>query len=470
MVAQSRDSLLTEGLTGLFRLPLSTPEPDLLTRAINLAEAATHSRIGYVHYVNDDQNSLELAMWSTATVAQCQVVSDRHYPISKAGIWADTFRARSACVHNDFPNEPDRRDLLEGHAELRRHLGVPVIEGGLVRLLMGVGNKEEPYDDHDVEVLQRVADDTWLLISRLREVHNTASALGLMRAYQGALRLCTWEWDPSGDHVTWGTSAEVVLGATDVTPGFTSWRPLLEALSTESRVELQAALRDATPGEGLDLPLHGLVDGFSGRTFRLTGGWATRPTGHGLQMQGVLLDTSTLTELDAARQAAERDALTGLLNRSGLIARLTSRLTARRMRAEDEFAVLFIDLDRFKIVNDSLGHLVGDVVLRECATRLVNSVRSMDVAARFGGDEFVVIQGGGPDELEIEALARTIVDALSAPITTAHGPITVGASIGAVLSRDTLPGIETMLRRADQALYLAKSRGGGLVIAGHEET
>ena len=81
-----------------------------------------------------------------------------------------------------------------------------------------------------------------------------------------------------------------------------------------------------------------------------------------------------------------------------------------------------------------------------------------------------MIQGGGPDELEIEALARTIVDALSAPITTAHGPITVGASIGAVLSRDTLPGIETMLRRADQALYLAKSRGGGLVIAGHEET
>lgn len=468
MDAEARESLLAEGLASLFRLPLTTPEPELLTLAINLAEAATNSQIGYVHYVNDDQQTIELAVWSTTTIAQCQVVSDRHYPIATAGVWADTFRTRAPSMHNDYPSAPHRRGLPEGHADLVRHLGVPVIEGDMVRLLVGVGNKVEPYDDHDIETLQRVANDTWLPISRLREVHHATSTLDLLRSQSGALRLCTWEWDPATDRVGWGKSAEVVLGATASTPGFTSWRPLLEALDTDSRAAFHAALRDAEPNEGLDLPLTGLVHGFEARTYRLTGGWATRPTGHGVLMQGVLIDTSTLTELDAAKQAAERDALTGLPNRSGLITRLTHRLTARRLRTQDEFAVLFIDLDRFKIVNDSLGHLAGDVVLRECATRLVKCVRAQDVAARFGGDEFVVIQSGGPNEAEIEALAATIIDALSAPISTAKGPISVGASIGAVLSRDTLPGIETMLRRADEALYLAKSQGGGLVIAGRD--
>ncbi len=465
MDAVSRDEALAPGLLALHRMPLDTPEPELLRRAIDLAEAVTGSRVGYVHYVNDDQETLELAMWSTATIAHCSVVNDRHYPITTAGIWADTFRTRSPRIHNDYPSTPNKRGLPEGHVTLTRHLGVAVIEDDAVRLLLGVGNKRDPYDERDVEVAQQVADETWMLIDRLRAMRGATDALGLLRSQHGPLRLCTWQWDPETDAVTWGQSVTGILGARPGDPGFASWRPLLDELDLDSRELLRSRLASEADNDVLDLSLSGVDAGYGARAFQLSGGWTLRPTGRGEIMQGVLSDTSVLVELDTARHAAEHDPLTGMLNRTGLIARLTRRLDARRMRASDEFALHFVDLDRFKPVNDTLGHLVGDAVLRECAHRIVTSVRSSDIAARFGGDEFVVVQGGGPTDEEIAALAHELIAELSRPINVGPLEVAVGASIGVSRSSDSLPGLDALLLSADRALYEAKARQCGVVIA-----
>lgn len=191
----TRDAALLAGLADLFRLPLSLPEQDLRTRALDLAEAVTGSRIGYLHFVNDDQDSIALATWSTATVQQCQVVNERHYPVAAAGIWADTLRHRRAQVHNDYPNADGRRGLPEGHAPVTRHLGVCVVEQRSVRVLLGVGNKAEPYDADDVRRLQRLADDTWLIVQRLRDHQRLHGEIVLLREYDGVARVGTWEWD-----------------------------------------------------------------------------------------------------------------------------------------------------------------------------------------------------------------------------------------------------------------------------------
>ncbi|MDO8788053.1 MAG: PAS domain S-box protein [Sulfuritalea sp.] len=134
-----------------------------------LAEQLTGSRIAFIHFVHEDQQSIELVAWSRATLEHyCHAVADSHYPISQAGIWADALRKRAPVMFNDYADAPDKHGLPEGHADLQRLISVPVIEGGLVRMLAGVGNKPEPYTDLDVETVRLIADAIWHIVHQRR--------------------------------------------------------------------------------------------------------------------------------------------------------------------------------------------------------------------------------------------------------------------------------------------------------------
>ncbi|MCW5693091.1 MAG: GGDEF domain-containing protein [Pseudolabrys sp.] len=126
------------------------------------------------------------------------------------------------------------------------------------------------------------------------------------------------------------------------------------------------------------------------------------------------------------------------------------------------FAVHFIDLDKFKPVNDVFGHPVGDSLLKAMAGRLRGSLRSGDIAARLGGDEFTVIQRNIGEPEEAESLARRLREAVAAPFSINGHDIRVSASVGYVLCRDPVPDLEEALSLADQALYRAKKTGSGI--------
>jgi PAS domain S-box-containing protein len=143
-------------------------ERELLQLGIDEAARLTGSEIGYLHFVNEDQESIELAVWSTATLAQCNAVHDGHYPVSKAGVWADSLRLGRPVIHNDYQSLAERRGYPEGHAHLVRHLGVPVIEGNKARVLLGVGNKPTDYDATDMHELQLIGNDLWRIVMRHR--------------------------------------------------------------------------------------------------------------------------------------------------------------------------------------------------------------------------------------------------------------------------------------------------------------
>jgi diguanylate cyclase (GGDEF)-like protein len=156
---------------------------------------------------------------------------------------------------------------------------------------------------------------------------------------------------------------------------------------------------------------------------------------------------------------ALHDALTGLPNRALLADRLEHALTLRSRR-RTQLAVLLLDLDRFKVVNDSLGHGAGDLLLRHVAGKLQQIVRTGDTVARLGGDEFVVVLENvtGPDE--VTEVAARILQKLSEPVTIDGSDIVVGASLGIVMpDHDEKP--ETLLRHADLAMYRAKAHGRG---------
>lgn len=165
--------------------------------------------------------------------------------------------------------------------------------------------------------------------------------------------------------------------------------------------------------------------------------------------------TDAKTVGDAIHQAFH-DSLTGLPNRLLLMDRLDHAL-ARASRTDGAVAVLFVDLDTFKNVNDSLGHAAGDLVLGEAAKRLLSCVRSADTAARFGGDEFVVLLED-VDEHRVARVANRILEAMNEPFEIQGREAFIGASIGiAVGSREA----DDLLRNADLALYRAKAKGKG---------
>jgi diguanylate cyclase (GGDEF)-like protein/PAS domain S-box-containing protein len=154
---------------------------------------------------------------------------------------------------------------------------------------------------------------------------------------------------------------------------------------------------------------------------------------------------------------AYHDALTGLPNRALLNDRLTHALQRSR-RDETAVAVLFLDLDRFKLVNDSLGHDAGDRLLTQVAQRMLGGLRGSDTVARLGGDEFVVVVEDVKDDLEIHAAVQRVAAILEQPFEVDSETLFVSASIGVSVARDDAQAID-LLREADDAMYRAKQRG-----------
>jgi diguanylate cyclase (GGDEF)-like protein len=165
---------------------------------------------------------------------------------------------------------------------------------------------------------------------------------------------------------------------------------------------------------------------------------------------------------------AHFDALTGLPNRQLCFDRLYQAVAQAR-REQHQLAVLFIDLDRFKNVNDSLGHGLGDELLKEAALRLAASVRDTDTVARLGGDEYVVILPHINGSLEVQTIVDKIYALFSRPFSFDGQEVTVGASIGVTIFPADATDADTLLQKADTAMYSAKDGGRGRVRYFEEE-
>lgn len=164
-----RDAKRFEGLLRLNEEAGRLPEKEFLQSALGWVESLTGSKIAFIHFVNEDQQTIELIAWSAATTEKyCSAGYDDHYPVKNAGIWADCLRQHRPVIFNDYANYPDKHGLPEGHSPLQRLVSVPVIEGDKVRVVIGVGNKDSDYDDDDVEIVRLFGNDIWRIISRQR--------------------------------------------------------------------------------------------------------------------------------------------------------------------------------------------------------------------------------------------------------------------------------------------------------------
>jgi len=174
----------------------------------------------------------------------------------------------------------------------------------------------------------------------------------------------------------------------------------------------------------------------------------------------VIEDNTERAHADARiAHMAHHDALTGLANRA-LFSERIEEARARLRRRGEGFAVFMLDLDGFKDVNDSLGHPAGDALLKEMAQRLKSSLRETDVLARFGGDEFAIIQSGEENRrVGAVALAVRILEIVSKPVDLAGNKVSIATSIGVALAPEHGDEPEELLKKADLALYRTKSEG-----------
>ena len=180
---------------------------------------------------------------------------------------------------------------------------------------------------------------------------------------------------------------------------------------------------------------------------------------------GIVLNCRDVSERHAFEEQlthqAFHDPVTGLANRA-LFAERVRHAIARNRREHRGIAVVFLDLDDFKTINDSLGHAAGDEVLTEVAKRLATSVRASDTAARFGGDEFALLLEDIDDVQQAADTAERVLESLAMPLRVAHKELSLRCSIGiSVVEEDTPAGAEELIRDADAAMYRAKRDGKG---------
>ncbi|AWN52891.1 EAL domain-containing protein [Methylobacterium sp. 17Sr1-1] len=241
-------------------------------------------------------------------------------------------------------------------------------------------------------------------------------------------------------------------------------RALLERLGLHGTPSFRRLLRLARAGSGLSA--REILGSLGGRSVLdvAVDGHSVQVEMHDVPGEGVALvleDVSLRRAAESrAHDLARLDPLTGLPNRLQLREHLDAAL-ARLERKAEGCAVLLVDLDRFKPVNDTLGHPVGDALLRKVADRLRAMVRAGDTVARIGGDEFVVLQAGVTEPGEAQALARRVVDLVGRTYMIEGQLLSIGASVGVALAPADGRDADRLLKNADLALYRAKLDGRG---------
>jgi diguanylate cyclase (GGDEF)-like protein/PAS domain S-box-containing protein len=269
-----------------------------------------------------------------------------------------------------------------------------------------------------------------------------------------------WDWNLKTNEVYFSSRWKSMLGSQEQFENSPeAWFNLVHPEEIERfKVEISIHIEGLTPHfEGEYRMLH--QDG----TYRwmLSRGLAVRdPKGKAYRIAGCQTD---VTQRKLAEQQllhdAFHDALTDLPNRALFMDRLGHAVERVKRHENSVFAVLFVDLDRFKVINDSLGHISGDILLTTVAKRLEHCLRSGDTLARLGGDEFTILLEDIKDISDATDVAQRVQSSLTLPFSLRSHEVFITASIGIVLSTNGYEQLEDILRDADTAMYRAKAQG-----------
>lgn len=561
---------------------------EVLQEALDEICLLAESPIGFYHFVEEDQKTLSLQAWSTRTLNEfCKAEGKgRHYNIEEAGVWVDCFYQKRPVIHNDYSSLTHRKGLPDGHAPVMRELVVPIMRGGQVMAILGLGNKSDNYNDEDVEVVSYLADVAWEITLRKKaeEAHRRSEekykqlaeafpetifeadmkglityanphafnqfgftkedmakginifdqihpadlklaedriqsgmrgenksyleyqtlrkdgtvfhALALsapiienevpvgirgfildiseLKKTEEALRQSEARFqaiansandaiimtDNNGNISYWNPAAERIIGYTAMEAIGKNLHKLIAAEQfipsyLEAFPEFQKTGKGNVVGKRLEM----IARRKDGREIDITLSLSAVKIEGSWHAVGIVQDITERKQAEEQiKHMATHDLLTDLPTMRLAMDRLSLALNMAH-RYKKGAAVMFIDLDGFKNVNDTLGHAAGDYVLKIVAQRLLSCVRGTDTVARVGGDEFLIIATEINSTDNVAQIAEKVLQTVSQAITFNGRETAVGTSIGIALFPEHGDDMNKLIKLADEAMYKVKNAG-----------
>ena len=568
-------------------------ENELLQYALDKIEKILISPISFIHSVSHDQEAIQLLAWSNNTLkTYCHIDSyEDHYPISKAGVWAEAARKKHAIVINDYTNYKDKKGMPEGHAILNRMISLPIVEHDKVVMIAGVGNKDREYTREYVNNFHLIMNEVWRtiklnrtnqkIIKQKNEFERLLNDLGddyMVFSYSGEEGILSYvsagfttlfeqpvesilnrswlldiDWLPDSIDIA-NKSIQSLLSGEQTTDAFKLqfYTPNYQKLKTilvqqqavyedDKLVSIDGLITDITDKNESEQRLKQAATVFESanegilicdknntivranqRVEEITGYsemellgknpkifssgdqnnkfykdmwnqlfldgtwegelWNRRQNGEVYPQRlkistvfddnkepayfiGLLSDITFEKEhQNAIEKMAHFDALTNLPNRFLLSDRISQAIHSIQ-RTDDMIAIMFVDLDGFKLVNDTYGHQAGDKVLKVITDLMSERIRSVDFIARYGGEEFLMILQGASSKDAAEVSERIRYQIEDTIFNHGEQQIGMTVSIGVCGFPETQVTNEVLLiDKADQALYHAKQTGRNRVV------
>ncbi len=363
----------------------------------------------------------------------------------------------AALVHDVAGDD----DFLQAAEAVVSEVAVPIVADGEVLGVLNAESCDRRFGDEDLRLLSAIRDQVGVAVQRARLLEAARASERRFRLLAEHARDLVCLHEPDGRTTYVSPSSQALIGWS---PEELLGRSPFEFIDPDDHDLLDAAIRVPLRAHEFVEPVTFRVGTRDGRTVWLES-----------SVQPVLDDDGRLVAaVTASRDVTERkgfeerlrrgalyDDLTGLPNRALLLDRLDHAIERHRRDPALRYAVLFLDLDRFKLVNDSLGHAVGDALLQAIAGRLRDVVRSGDTVARLGGDEFCVLLGDLDVEEEAERTAARLQAAVARSFVVAGRELFASASVGVAHARPAYATSADVLRDADIAMYRSKTSGTG---------
>ncbi|MFB2836314.1 EAL domain-containing protein [Floridanema evergladense] len=358
-------------------------------------------------------------------------------------------------------------DGIEAAEVIRSQLDIPVIyltaysdkeTLNRARLTLPFGYLIKPFEDRELQTTIEMALYKHQIEKQLRE--NTQWFTAILKSISDGViandrQACVTFMNPIAENLT-GWQQEEAMGK--------SFLEVFQVINEIDRTPINIPLTEVLEtGNTINLPPETLLVTKNGKLVPIGDSAAPIKDNKG-KIKGTVL---VFRDISGQKQAeaklsyqAFHDSLTDLPNRALFLTRLQQAIEQTKQQQNYLFAVLFVDIDRFKVVNDSLGHIIGDQLLIAIASRIKNCLPTIHTVARLGGDEFAILLENVANTQAVCAIANLLIRELSLPFIVQDYELFVNASIGIVMSSETFDGSETLLRNANIAMYRAKRFGG----------
>ena len=443
---------------------------DLLDKSLEEVVALTGSEMGYIFLYDEEKQEFMLHSWSDTVMENCSIKEKGSvYSLMHLALWGEAVRKRQAVVVNDYLNDDIKRHgVPKGHVPVRKFLSIPVMDREKIVAVVGLANKKTDYNEEDIFNLKLMMNIVWSQNERIKGERKLLKERILFGATVHSLTDGVIVTDENGKIMVMNRVAEDLTGWTQI-EGY--GKVLEEVLvlwdADKNEPPINPIQQVLSTGNPVFSPPNIRALAKNGKEHYIAGSCAPAIDRYG-NVIGTVLNFRDITENWLKQKEDEyhrtHDALTGAYNRAFFENKIEEEM-ARAQRYEEPLSMAILDVDKFKLVNDTWGHPVGDAVLKKTAELAQAALRKTDFLVRLGGEEFIVLM---PETSLNGALqvAEKIRFQLEAHQHIQAGQVTASFGVAEWLP---IEEFSHWYKRTDSALYRAKGGGRNCVIGAEEK-